>query len=92
MKLTATDETHIQTIGKASGSALRVHRLLQARPILSIATASDELKLSAPTVTASLKHLAKLGIARETTGRNYGRIYAYDKYLEILNEGTEPLN
>ena len=40
----------------------------------------------------SLKRLAKLGIARETTGRNYGRIYAYDKYLKILNEGTEPLN
>jgi len=38
------------------------------------------------------KHLAKLGIARETTGRNCGRIYAYDKYLKILNEGTESLN
>ncbi|NOS72893.1 MAG: hypothetical protein HOP33_23585 [Verrucomicrobia bacterium] len=38
-------------------------------------------------MTASLKHLAKLGIARETTGRNYGRIFAYDKYLKILNEG-----
>ena len=40
-------------------------------------------------MTVSLKHLAKLGIARETTGRNYGRIYAYDKYLKILNQGTE---
>jgi Fic family protein len=92
MKLAAADEQRIQAIGKASGSALRVHRLLQAQPILSIATASDELKLSVPTVTASMKHLAKLGITRETTGRNYGRIYAYDKYLKILNEGTEPLN
>lgn len=34
-----------------------------------------------------MKHLAKLGVTRETTGR----IYAYDKYLKILNEGTEPL-
>ncbi len=92
MKLAAADEQRIQTIGRASGSALRVHRLLQAQPILSIASAGEELKLSVPTVTASLKHLAKLGIARETTGRNYGRIYAYDKYLKILNEGTEPLN
>ena len=77
-------------VGEASGSALRVHRLLQAQPILSIASAGEELKLSVPTVTASLQHLAKLGIARETTGRNYGRIYVYDKYLKILNEGTEP--
>lgn len=42
--------------------------------------------------TLAIKHLAKLGMAREITGRNYGRIYAYDKYLNILNEGTEPLH
>ena len=39
-----------------------------------------------------MNHLTQPSIARETTGRNYGRIYAYDKYLKILNEGTEPLN
>jgi hypothetical protein len=39
-----------------------------------------------------MKNLAKLGNARETTGRNYGRIYAYDKYLKILNQGTESLH
>ena len=39
-----------------------------------------------------MHHLAKPGITRETTGRNYGRIYAYNKYLKILNEGPEPLN
>ena len=68
-----------------------MNSMLQTQPILSIASAGEELKFSVPTVTASLKQLAKLGIARETTGRNYGRIYAYDKYLKILNEGTEPL-
>jgi hypothetical protein len=39
-----------------------------------------------------MKHLANLGIARETTGRNYGRIYAHEEYLKTLNERTEPLN
>jgi len=92
MKLAAADQKRIQTIGKASGSAFRVHRLLQAQPILSIATASEELKLSVPTVTSALKHLTILGVARETTGRKYGRIYVYDEYLKILNEGTEPLD
>jgi Fic family protein len=91
MQLAAADEKRIASIGKASGSALRVHRLLQTQPVLSIASASHELKLSVPTVTASMDHLTKLSITRETTGRNYGRIYAYDKYLGILSEGTEPL-
>ncbi len=75
-----------------SGSALRVHRLFQAQPILSIATAGDELKLSMPTVTASMEHLVRLGITRETTGAITAAFYACDKYLGILNEGTEPSN
>lgn len=28
---------------------------------------------------------------REITGRKWGRLFAYDEYLGILNEGTEPL-
>lgn len=88
MNLAAADEKRVQSLGKPAGSALRVHRLLQAQPIISIATASDELTLTTPTVTASLKHLEKLGIVRETTGGKYARLYAYDKYLKILNEGT----
>ncbi len=91
MNLAAADEKRVQSLGKPAGSALRVHRLLQAQPITSIATASDELTLTTPTVTASLKHLEKLGIVRETTGGKYARLYAYDKYLKILNEGTEPI-
>jgi hypothetical protein len=90
MRLAAADEKRIQVIGKAAGSAMRVHLLLRRQPILSIASAGKELKLSVPTVTASMKHLTRLGITRETTGRNYRCIYAYDRFLKILNEGTEP--
>ena len=91
MQLAAADEKRIQAIGKAAGSALRVHRLLQTQPIISVATASKELILSPPTTTAALGHLQKLGIVTETTGRNYGRLFAYTEFLKILNEGTEPL-
>ena len=35
--------------------------------------------------------LLRLGIARELTGRRPNRIFAYDRYLAILSEGTEPL-
>ena len=30
-----------------------------------------------------------LGIVREITGRQRDRVYAYERYLAILNEGTE---
>jgi Fic family protein len=89
--LAAADETRIRALGRAAGSALRVHRLLQSRPLSSIARASEDLKLTFPTVAASLRNLQKLGIVSETTGGKYGRLYAYRKYLDILSRGTEPI-
>src|SRR5262249_18187917 len=86
--LAAADEKRVQTIGKAAGSALRVHRLLQRQPIMNIASASEELKLSATTATGALRKLENLGIVRETTGRKHGRLYSYDAYLKLLSEGT----
>jgi len=35
--------------------------------------------------------LTELGIVREVTGRQRNRIFAYQQYLAILNEGTEAI-
>jgi hypothetical protein len=35
--------------------------------------------------------LAELGIARELTGPTRDRVFACDRYLAVLQEGTEPL-
>jgi hypothetical protein len=31
-------------------------------------------------------------IVRETTGKRWGRIFAYSNYLALLDKGTEPLS
>jgi len=85
------DRRAIQTIGKAAGSAFRVHHALQQKPVASISWISKKTGLSFPTVTASLSTLQKQGIARELTGRRRGRLFGYDQYIKILSEGTEPL-
>jgi len=36
-----------------------------------------------------MEGLVALGIAREPTGKRRNRVYAYDRYLAILSEGTE---
>ncbi len=33
--------------------------------------------------------LVDLGIARELTGKRRNRLFVYDRYLAVLNEGTE---
>jgi hypothetical protein len=44
-----------------------------------------------PTVGAAMEGLVELKIARELTGKRRNRIFAYDSYMSVLNEGTERL-
>lgn len=77
--------------GRAAGSALRVHGLLRERPLVSLKTASERTGVSFPAASSGMRVLTDLGIARELTGRRRNRVFAYDRYVAILNEGTEPL-
>jgi hypothetical protein len=43
------------------------------------------------TASKALETLADLGIAREITGGRQNRLFTYDSYLAILNEGAESL-
>jgi Fic family protein len=86
MKLGTEDEAKIQKLGRGASSALRVHRLLQRSPILTIARAVQLSGLSVPSVTGALKKLEQLGVVHEITGRNYRRLYAYQACLQILGE------
>ncbi len=91
MELAANDEQRIKALGRAAGSALRVHHLLQRQPLTSIATASKQLNLSFPAVTTAVNNLQKLNLVVEVTGKQRSRLFAYDRYLKILSEETEPL-
>jgi len=82
------DRQLIQAKG-STGSALQIHHALQGRPITSISRAAKETGLSVPTVGSALQVLCELGIARELTGKRRNRLYGYDRYLQILSEGTE---
>jgi len=47
--------------------------------------------LSFPTATKRIDKLMNLGIVKERTGGRRNRVFSYERYLAILNEGTEPL-
>jgi Fic family protein len=74
-----------------AASVLRLHEVFQIHPVLSANAAADQIKASQPTVNMAFKKLTALGLVHEITGGNYGRLYAYTSYLEILNEDGEPL-
>jgi len=85
------DRQKIQALGRPAASVLRVFEHAQRSPILSIPNTAEKIGVSAPTVAKSLEHLRKLSIMRESTGRQRRRLFVYDAYLSILNEGTEPI-
>lgn len=82
-------QKRISAMGRRAGSALRVHHALERRPILSLQEASRLTKLSFPAVSSAMELLVDQRIARELTGRRRNRLFVYDSYLKILNEGTE---
>ena len=47
--------------------------------------------MSFPTASKAMQTLAGLNITRELTGQRRNRLFVYDAYLAILNEGGEPL-
>jgi Fic family protein len=90
LQLFQTDRVRIYELGRAAGSAPRVHEFMQRQPVVSSPRLVAELGLSKPTANAALAQLVKLGVVEEITGRQRGRVYAYQAYLRILSEGTEP--
>ena len=81
----------IEALGRPAASALRVFQHMQRNPIVSIPATAQKIGISTPTVAKSLEHMGHLGILREITGRERHRLFAYEPYLAILNEGTEPI-
>ena len=85
------DRLRIRGLARSAGSALRVHESLRRRPVASVASLVGQSGLTTPTVAAAIAGLTKLGIVREITGRRRNRLFSYDAYLKLLQEGTEPL-
>lgn len=94
LRMFDADRRRIASIGQQANSALRVHDVLQVRPIITATVARKLLEakgmpLSEPTVYSAIKQLEKIGIVRELTGKSRNRLYAYAEYMRILDEGTE---
>lgn len=84
-----SDRQKVEATGRRAGSGLRVHEALKTRPVLSLPAMRDSTGLSFPAVASAMNLLVELGIARELTGKRRNRLFVYDRYLAILNEGTE---
>jgi Fic family protein len=85
------DRARVQNAGRGAATMLRVLQSLHERPVLTLNEVSRRTGLSFPTSAKGMTALTTLGLVRELTGFRRNRVFAYDRYLAILAEGTEPL-
>jgi Fic family protein len=91
VQLFKDDASRIPELGRIAATSLRIFDALRSRPILTLKEVCNRTGISFPAAKKGMDSLIKLGIARELTGQQRNRVFVYDKYLSILNEGTEPL-
>lgn len=91
MELFALDEKRIASLGRRTANTLRAHHVLRRKPVTTIPDLANRAAISFPTAARAVESLEQLGILLEITGRTRDRVFAYENYIKILNEGTEPL-
>ncbi len=89
LSLFQQDEHKIQTLGRIASTTLRVFRVLCEHPLTTLSRVCESTGLSFPAATKGMQQLEQLNIVREITGQQRNRVFAYQQYLSILNEGTE---
>ena len=91
LELFRRDEARLEGLGRSGPSVRLGYGALRRRPLTSTKQLRELSGLSFPTASKAIEALVGLGIAREITGGRRNRLFAYDAYLAILSEGTEPL-
>src|SRR5690606_9489058 len=85
------DGERVAALGRPAANVLRVFGSLHRRPLATVNDLVARSGVSYPTAARAIQSLENMGIVREITGRRRDRVFAYDAYVAILNEGAEPL-
>jgi Fic family protein len=85
------DMARARSAGRRAATMLNVLQALRERPVLTVNAVSRRTGLSFPTAAKGMTGLVDIGLARELTGYRRNRVFAYDRCLTILDDGTEPL-
>ena len=71
-------------MGKRAALAREALNLLYRRPVIEAGDLTQALEVTTPTANALIKILIDKGILVETTGQQRGRVYAFDRYLDLF--------
>jgi Fic family protein len=71
-------------LGKRTASARHAIHLLYGQPVIEASDLERGLSITTPTANALIKALIEKNILVETTGQQRGRVYAFQRYLDLF--------
>jgi len=71
-------------MGKRAPLARQTLNLLYRNPIVSSTDLQQALKITAPTANSLINLLIEKGVLQEITGQQRGRVYAFNRYLNLF--------
>jgi Fic family protein len=77
-------EHAVLALGKRAPNARAALNLLYKKPIISASELEHGLSVSGPTAQTLVRELQKLGILVQIAGQERGRVYAFDRYLNLF--------
>lgn len=77
-------EQAVMTMGRRSAMARQALNVLYRRPIIDAAELQAALGVARPTAHALIKALLAKGILIEVTGQQRGRVYVFERYLNLF--------
>jgi Fic family protein len=80
----------IRATGRSAATTRRALDALRHRPVIHLKQLCADTGMTFPSASKAMGRLMAAGIARELTGQRRNRVFVYDRYLAILNEGGEP--
>jgi Fic family protein len=92
LQLFDNDRERIRPMGRIAATVLAAHEHLQNHPLTTIPEAAKATEINRTSITRAFDEMAEIGMVEEITGQKRNRIYAYREYLDILADGTDPLN
>ena len=77
-------EQSLLHLGKRAPNARLALNLLYKQPIVSAMDFEQKLAVSTPTAHVLIRELEKLNLLREVTGQQRGRLYTFERYLNLF--------
>jgi len=84
LQLQKQNDTKIQSLGSRAANAQKITNYLYQRPVINADKVSEIAGISMPSAYKLIGVMEEIGILKEVTGGQRGRVYVFEDYLKLF--------